>query len=250
MRCDPLQLVAIRPAADYGTGGLHCRAPNPASNGRSVHAIAGAHSTGLCCEDSEEECPVITSIAVFLRYFETVNRRDIRDVAALPPEADGWRPVNGEGENAFTINQLVGHMAWARLYFAAAYLGEGWTEARVHALPGTTVRPTWETFDVSTRARWVFALEQSGDTFGARLRDTPNEWLRRKIPSIDSEVSFSGWRLLLMMVEHDVSHRSQIDTYAGMNDWNPPQIFNRSAEGIAQLATAGRAANPEEGNGA
>jgi uncharacterized damage-inducible protein DinB len=193
---------------------------------------------------------VITSIAEFLRYFETVNRRDIRDVAALPPAADGWRPVNGEGENAFTINQLVRHIAWARLYFAAAYLGEGWTEARINALPGTTVRPAWERFDVSTCDRWVPALEQSAEIFAARLRETPDEWLRRKIPSIDSEVSFSGWRLLLMMVEHDVSHRSQIDTYAGNNDWNPPQIFNRSAEGIAQLAADRRAADAEAGSGA
>ena len=188
---------------------------------------------------------MITSIAEFLRYFEGIHRRDIRDVAALPAEADGWRPVNGEGENAFTINQLVGHMAWARLYFAAAYLGEGWTEARINALPDTTVRPAWETFEVSTRDRWVPALEQSAEIFAARLRETPDAWLRRKIPSIDSEVSFSGWRLLLMMVEHDVSHRSQIDTYAGMNDWNPPQIFNRTAEHIGQLAAASRAADEQ-----
>ena len=184
---------------------------------------------------------MITSIREYLQYFDAVNRRDIRDVAALPPEADSWRPSNGEGENAFTINQLVGHMAWARLYFAAAYMGEGWTEARINALPSSTVRPSWERFDVSTRDRWVPALERSAEIFTARLRETPDEWLRRKIPSIDSDVSFSGWRLLAMMLEHDISHRSQIDTYAGMNDWDPPQIFNRSSERIGQLAEAQRA---------
>ena len=42
----------------------------------------------------------------------------------------------------------------------------------------------------------------------------------------------SGWRVLLMMVEHDIHHRSQIDTYAGLNGWDPPQIYGRSAEQV------------------
>jgi len=179
---------------------------------------------------------VIASIAEYLQYFDAVNRRDIRDIAALPPEADGWRPANGEGGTAYTINQLVGHIAGQRLYFLAAYMGEGWTEARINALPGTPVRPQRAPVDVSARDKWVPALQQSAAIFAARLRETPEAWLRRKIPSIDSERSFSGWRLLMMMLEHDIAHRSQIDTYAGMNDWNPPPIYNRSAEQIGDLA--------------
>ena len=180
---------------------------------------------------------MITSIADYLKYFESVNRRDIRDVAALPPEADGWRPANGEGEKAFTINQLVGHICGQRFYFLAAYMGEGWTEARINALPGTPVRPPRPRIDVSTRDTWVPALEASAREFSESLSQTPEEWLQRKIPSIDSAVEFSGWRLLMMMLEHNISHRSQIDTYAGINDWDPPQIYNRTAERIGQLAT-------------
>ena len=179
---------------------------------------------------------MITSIAAYLKYFESVNRRDVRDVAALPAQAEGWRPANGEGENAFTINQLVGHIAGQRFYFLAAYMGEGWTEARINALPGSALRPRRPRIDVSTREQWVPALEDSAREFGETLAQTPDDWLQRKIPSIDSAVSFSGWRLLMMMLEHDISHRSQIDTYAGMNDWDPPQIYNRTAEKIGQLA--------------
>ena len=62
----------------------------------------------------------------FLRYFEGVNKRAMRDIAALPPEADGWRPEIGEGEKAWGINTLVGHMCGSRLYFASAYSGKGW----------------------------------------------------------------------------------------------------------------------------
>ena len=36
----------------------------------------------------------------------------------------------------------------------------------------------------------------------------------------------------MMLLEHEVHHRSQIDTYAGLNGWSPPDIFGMSAEGI------------------
>jgi uncharacterized damage-inducible protein DinB len=191
----------------------------------------------------EGEIVVLTSIRDYLRYFDAVNRRDIRDIDALPPAADGWRPANGEGEQAWSINQLVGHIAWQRLYFLAAYMGEGWTEERINALPGSVVRPKSAPFDVSSRDKWVPVLKASAEIFVERLSQTPDEWLNRKIPSIDSEISFSGWRLLMMMLEHEISHRSQIDTYAGLNNWNPPQIFDRTAEKISDLAAAQRAAN-------
>ena len=103
---------------------------------------------------------MLTSIDGFLRYFEGVHRRAMRDVAALPPQADGWRPAQGEGEKAWTINGLVGHMATARLYFASAYRGEGW------------VSP--EQADVSTRERWLPVLEESAARLRALLEETPD----------------------------------------------------------------------------
>lgn len=170
---------------------------------------------------------MITSIAEFLRYFDAVHRRAVRDVAALPPEADGWTPPQGAGENAWSINQIVGHMAGARLYFASAYRGEGWIS------PPTP--------DVSTRTRWVPALQHSADELRRLLRDTPDAWLTRKVALIDTDGAISGWRVLLMMVEHEVHHRSQLDTYAGLNGWPVPDIFGRRAEDIARQQDAQRA---------
>lgn len=183
---------------------------------------------------------MISSVAEFLTYFDAVNRRDMRDIAALPPEADGWKPTGGEGEKAWSINQLVGHIAGQRLYFLGAYLGEGWTEERIKALPGSTVRPRSAPLDVSSRDGWLPALQQTADTFKERLTGTPDEWLHRRIPMIDSEGTLSGWRLLMMMLEHDVYHRSQIDAYAGINGWDVPPIYGRTAERIGELSTAAR----------
>lgn len=171
----------------------------------------------------------------FLRYFEGVNKRAMRDIAALPPAADGWRPATGEGEKAWGINQLVGHMCGSRLYFASAYSGNGW------------ISPPPP--DVSSREKWLPALAASFDEFKAKLAGTPDEWLERRIDMIDTEATLPGWRLLLMMMEHDIHHRSQIDTYAGLNGWDVPDIYNRSAETIGSLQSAQRAKHGIEGEG-
>src|SRR5688500_5251592 len=115
---------------------------------------------------------MITSISSFLRYFDAVNRRAMRDIGALPPEADGWTPTTGEGENAWSINTLVGHMCGSRLYFASAYRGEGWISP---APP-----------DVSSREKWVPALEASAAEFRRQLEATPDDWLQRKVRMIDT----------------------------------------------------------------
>ena len=176
---------------------------------------------------------MISTIAGFLTYFDAVNRRAMRDIAALPAEADGWAPsaLDGahaaEGENAWSINVLIGHMAGSRLYFASAYRGAGW----ISPLPP----------DVSRRELWVTALDESSRQFHAALEGTPDEWLRRKVAMIDTDAALSGWRVLMMMAEHDIHHRSQIDTYAGINGWDVPDIYGRSAETIVSLQDSERA---------
>ena len=92
--------------------------------------------------------------------------------------------------------------------------------------------------DVSARDRWVAALEASGRQLHAALAGTPDAWLQRKITMIDSGGALSGWRLLMLMLEHDIHHRSQIDTYAGINGWPVPDIYGRSAETIGSLQAA------------
>ena len=161
---------------------------------------------------------MIRSIEAFLRYFDAVNRRALRDIEALPPEADGWTPPSGEGEQAWSINQIVGHIAGSRLYFASAYRGEGW------------VSPPPP--DVGSRQRWLPAIAASAQQLHGLLDGTPDEWLDRKVQMIDTEGRLSGWRILLLMVEHDIYHRSQIDAYAGLNGWHVPDIYGRSAEQV------------------
>jgi uncharacterized damage-inducible protein DinB len=167
---------------------------------------------------------MITDVPSFLRYFDGVRRRTERDVAALPPEACAWRPpANADGESGWNIGQIVGHIGASRLYFASAYRDEGWLWSPPDSKPD----------DQDT---WLPWLRSSAERFVELIADTPPAGLTRRIAMIDTPgATLSGWRLLLMMVEHEVHHRSQIDAYAGLQGWPVPDIFNRSAESIDAL---------------
>ena len=171
---------------------------------------------------------MITDIDDFLRYFDAVHRRAMRDVGALPPEAERWTPPARAGESGWDIAQIVGHLAGSRLYFARAYRGEGWIA-------------DWEPPVTGSQSSWLPALEASAQEFRRRLAGTPREWLTRRVPLIDTDGTISGWRVLMMMLEHEVHHRSQIDTYAGLQGWPVPDIFGRSAERVAQQEARQRA---------
>ena len=161
---------------------------------------------------------MITDVEAYLRFFDSVRRRTERDVAALPPEAAAWRPPAASGEAGWGIGELVGHIGATRLYFASAYRG-----------------------DRHDQRTWLPWLRSSAERFGALLRETPAEWLARRIDMIDTPGQLPGWRLLMMMLEHEVHHRSQIDTYAGLQGWPVPHIFERSFESVSALQDDQRA---------
>jgi uncharacterized damage-inducible protein DinB len=178
---------------------------------------------------------MITDLASYLRYFDGVRRRTARDVAALPPAAAAWRPpgpTSDTSEAGWSIGQIVDHIGASRLYFAGAYRGEGWVG----------IQPAPRRAD---QAAWLPWLEDSATRFVALLKDTPPEWLTRRIEAMDAPPDtpgsrLSGWRILMMAIEHEVHHRSQIDAYAGLAGWPVPDIFGRSAEDVAARAAEQR----------
>ena len=171
---------------------------------------------------------MITDVESYLRFFDSVRRRTERDVAALPPQAATWQPPAAEGEAGWGIGELVGHIGTTRLYFASAYRGEGWIL-------------TPPDIDRADQRTWLPWLRASAERFAALLRETPADWLGRRIEMVDTPGTLPGWRLLMMMLEHEVHHRSQIDTYAGLQGWPVPQIFERTFESITALQPEQRA---------
>lgn len=159
---------------------------------------------------------MISDIDGFLAHFRGLNRRAVRDFGSLAPEAETWRPPAGQGEDAWGVGQLVAHVALSRLFFGRAYTELRWEPEQ---WPGPT----------RTRADWVAALDHSAAQFQERLQGTPDEWLRREVDMLDGRPT-QGWRVLLLMVEHEVHHRSQVQAYSGLFGWGVQQIFGRTAE--------------------
>ncbi len=159
---------------------------------------------------------MIAGVEDFLHHFRGLNRRAVRDVGDLGAGAETWSPLAGEGENAWGVGQIVSHMATSRVFFARAYVEDRWHEE------------AWEG-PVETREQWVAALDGSAERVRHLLAGTPDEWLQRPVTMLDGRPT-PGWRLLLLMIEHEVHHRSQVQTYAGLFGWGVHHIFGRSAE--------------------
>jgi uncharacterized damage-inducible protein DinB len=75
----------------------------------------------------------------------------------------------------------------------------------------------------------------------AQLRGLADGALQETRPPLEPGARpVRAWRLLLAMTEHEVHHRSQIDSYAGLEGWPVPDIFGRSAESIDALQDSQR----------
>lgn len=157
-------------------------------------------------------------ISGFLAHFKGLNRRAVRDFGGLAVEAETWRPPWGEGEDAWDVGQIVAHVAMSRIFFGRAYRELLW---QPEPWPGPT----------RTRAEWVQALDGSAARLQELLEGTPDDWLSRPVPMLDGR-PVEGWRVLLLMLEHDVHHRAQVQTYAGLFGWGSQHIYGRSAEEV------------------
>jgi uncharacterized damage-inducible protein DinB len=115
----------------------------------------------------------------------------------------------------------------------SAFLGKGWVW---EAWPGPLDR----------RESWVPALEESFAAVTEDLGAAPAGRLHERVDPIANEGHpISGWRVLMMMVEHEVHHRSQLETYAGLNGWPVNQIFGRSNEWVVAQRDAELRHRPE-----
>src|SRR5262249_53429338 len=112
--------------------------------------------------------------------------------------------------------------------FASAYRGDGWIL-------------TPPDIDRADQGTWLPWLRSSAERFATLIRETPADWLGRRIEMVDTPGTLPGWRLLMMMLEHEVHHRSQIDTSAGLEGWAVPQLFERTFESIPALQPEQRA---------
>jgi uncharacterized damage-inducible protein DinB len=172
---------------------------------------------------------MITSVAEFARYWDGVRRRTWAAVDRVGPELLDWAPRPGE----MTCGEIVRHLAGAERFFVTKVVEDRFTE---DLGPGAALD------HAQTRAR----LDSVHRAEMARLAGLDDGTLTSPRRDLDG-APVKAWRFLMAMVEHEVHHRSQLDSYLALAGVEPPQIFGRRMEDVlAQVtgASAGSTGGP------
>lgn len=156
---------------------------------------------------------MLTSLIQFADYFAGVRRRTLVVASALPENAVDWAPRSGE----FTAGDILRHLAAAQLMYLGAFFGKGWHYPghRRHLAPD--------------KAAAVHLLEERQREFDVALRSTSTEALSSQRADLAGR-PLSAWRIVMMLVEHEIHHRSQLDTYLSELGILPPHLFGAGVE--------------------
>ncbi|HMQ29280.1 MAG TPA: DinB family protein [Chloroflexaceae bacterium] len=156
---------------------------------------------------------MIDRIDSFIAYFETVRRRTLHYCRAVPSEQIDWAPRPGE----LSFGDLVRHIAAAEQMFVGVAAAGRW------AYPGH------ERERGATHAEAMAHLAAVHADAVAALGALDDEALRDERPALDGR-PVAVWRVLMLMVEHEVHHRSQIASHLAELGVAPPQIYGLSLE--------------------
>ncbi len=158
---------------------------------------------------------MLSDPALFADYFAGVRRRTLAVAAALPEKAMDWAPREGE----FTAGDILRHLAGAQRMYLGAFRGEGWH------FPGhaRSLAPD--------KAAALRLLEERQRAFDADLRVMPAAALRARQPDLAGR-TLSAWRILMMLVEHEIHHRSQLTGYLSALGVASPHLFGVGVEDL------------------
>lgn len=169
---------------------------------------------------------MLSSIGDFVRYFEGVRRRTWAAVDCVTAEILDWRPW----ARALSPGEIIRHLAGAERFFVTKVVDDRWTDALD---PGPSLDLD------ATRALLAAAHREEM----ARLLAVPDARLRERVADLGG-AGVSVWRLLMAMVEHEIHHRSQLNSRLSAAGVDAPPIFGYQMEEVIARA---RATSPSKG---
>ncbi len=158
---------------------------------------------------------MIQSIEAFIAYFDSIRRRTITFCRAIPADRIDLAPSDGE----FTCGDILRHFAASEQMFTGVAVEGRWS------YPGHE-RPLAP--DLESALAYLDATHTAATT---RLRTLSDANLMEKRPA-PKDAQIRVWRVLMMMTEHEIHHRSQLATYLTLMGVEPPQIFGQKLEDI------------------
>ncbi|MBN1431038.1 MAG: DinB family protein [Anaerolineae bacterium] len=162
---------------------------------------------------------MITDIEEFIKSFHGQRRRTQWVVDAVPLEKTQWRPWPGELSPA----EIICRIAAGHLMYAGA-IAIGIWEVDEYEISATTWNEALSYFHHKT--------EEALDL----LRPLPNSILKAKCSRPDDNIPTTAWRFLLAMLEHEIHHRSQLNTYLMLMNVRQPNLGGITIETVRAIA--------------
>jgi uncharacterized damage-inducible protein DinB len=158
---------------------------------------------------------MIASVTSFLSYFESVRRRTLMFCQAVPDDQIDWAPRAGE----FTCGDIVRHLAAAEQMFVTVAITGRWS------YPGheRSLGP-----DLPAALAYLSASHTSAVAALGTMRDSDLAEQREGVGGRPIAV----WRVLMLMVEHEAHHRSQIGSYLSLIGLESPQLYGLHLEEV------------------
>ncbi len=164
------------------------------------------------------------NVASFLGYFENVRRRTLKFCSAVPESRIDWAPKPGD----FTCGDIVRHIAASEQMFASVALTGLWAYPGHERMLGSTLRGALAFLDAGHTSA-VAALGTLSDGALVERRDMIGDHM------------IEIWHVLILMVEHEIHHRSQIGSYLNLMGVKPPQLYGLRLEEVIAYSEGQRA---------
>ena len=164
---------------------------------------------------------MLHSVTDFIKYFESVRRRTLNYVRALPANRLGWSPKDGE----FTCADILRHFIASEKMFVGVV-----TEGRWHY-------QGHETQEKQNLEELLALLESAHSEAVEALRGLSDEALNAPRNGPGGQ-PLKAWRWLMVMAEHEIHHRSQLAVYLSLMGVQPPHIFGLGVEDLIAISVS------------
>ena len=161
---------------------------------------------------------MIQNTSSFIKYFESVRRRTLAYLQVLPAGQLDWAPKEGE----FTCGDILRHLAASEKMFVGTVVEGRWRYPGHQGSANDTLQALLENLNA--------VHQEAMQTLGT----LPDAELDQTRPALQGK-PVKAWRLLMVMVEHEVHHRSQLAVYLTLMGLQPPQIYGLGVEDILAI---------------
>jgi uncharacterized damage-inducible protein DinB len=165
---------------------------------------------------------MITKLEDFIAYFEGIRRRTLNYIRVIPPDRLDWQPKEGE----FNCADIIRHLTATEQMYVHLIIHSRW------------LYPGHEGTEAETLESLIAKMGEQHQAAMDALRQLTNDVLQEGRPSfVPDAPPVKGWRWLMVMVEHEVHHRSQLASYLTLMGVEPPQIYGVGVEELIARAT-------------